>query len=217
VTDTAAIASEDQARVYVAELAASLGETAAMERMERYAALLLAENVRQNLVGKASEATLWQRHIADSAQLLDFVPRETLGSAAAGPWLDLGSGPGLPGLIIAMLCPNMPVVLVESRGRRVEFLESAIDELQLTKCEVRGERLERIEPFPARAISARAFAPLEALLSLSAPFSTAATRYVLPKGRSAAHELNSIKPSIRRMFHVEQSLTDIEAGIIVKR
>jgi 16S rRNA (guanine527-N7)-methyltransferase len=217
VTDTAAIASEDQARAYVAELAVSLGEAAAMERLERYADLLLAENVRQNLVSKVSEATLWQRHIADSAQLLDFVPRETLGSAAAGPWLDLGSGPGLPGLVIAMLCPNMPVVLVESRGRRVEFLESVIDELQLTKCEVRGERLERIEPFPARAISARAFAPLEALLSLSAPFSTGATRYVLPKGRSAAHELNSIKPSIRRMFHVEQSLTDIEAGIIVKR
>lgn len=217
MTDTAAIASEDQARAYVAELAASLGETAAMERLERYAELLLAENVRQNLVSKASGAALWQRHIADSAQLLGFVPRETLGSTATGPWLDLGSGPGLPGLIIAMLCPNMPVVLVESRGRRVEFLESAIDELQLTKCEVRGQRLERIKPFAARAISARAFAPLEALLSLSAPFSTAATRYVLPKGRSAAHELNSIKPSIRRMFHVEQSLTDIEAGIIVKR
>jgi len=211
------ITDENEARAYVAGLAAALGEADAMARLDRYAELLLAENARQNLVSKASEAALWQRHIADSAQLLDFVPRETLGSIASGPWLDLGSGPGLPGLVIAALCPNMPVVLVESRARRVEFLHAVIADLALPKCEVRGERLERIAPFACRAISARAFAPLDKLLALSAPFSTAATRYVLPKGRSAAHELTSLKPSIRKLFHVEQSLTDDEAGIIVKR
>ncbi|ODS61154.1 MAG: 16S rRNA (guanine(527)-N(7))-methyltransferase RsmG [Erythrobacter sp. SCN 68-10] len=210
------ITDETEARAYVAGLAAALGEGDAMARLDRYAAMLLAENAQQNLISKASEAALWQRHIADSAQLLDFVPRETLGSTASGPWLDLGSGPGLPGLVIAALCPNMPVVLVESRARRVAFLRSVIADLGLPKCEVRGERLERIAPFPCRAISARAFAPLETLLSLSAPFSTAATRYVLPKGRSAAHELASLKPSIRKMFHVEQSLTDRDAGIIVR-
>lgn len=211
------ITDENEARAYVAGLAAVLGEPEAMARLDRYAELLLAENARQNLVSKASEAALWQRHIADSAQLLDFVPRETLGSTASGPWLDLGSGPGLPGLVIAALSPNMPVVLVESRARRVEFLRAVIADLALPKCEVRGERLERIAPFACRAISARAFAPLDKLLALSAPFSTAATRYVLPKGRSAAHELTSLKPSIRKLFHVEQSLTDDEAGIIVKR
>lgn len=210
------ITDEIGARAYVARLAAALGEADAMARLERYAEMLLAENAQQNLISKASEAALWQRHIADSAQLLDFVPRETLGSTAGGPWLDLGSGPGLPGLVIAALCPNMPVVLVESRARRVAFLRAVIADLGLPKCEVRGERLERIAPFPCRAISARAFAPLETLLSLSAPFSTAATRYVLPKGRSAAHELASLKPSIRKMFHVEQSLTDRDAGIIVR-
>lgn len=210
------IADENEARAYVAGLAAGLGEGEAVARLDRYADMLLAENARQNLISKASEAALWQRHIADSAQLLDFVPRETLGSRAGGPWLDLGSGPGLPGLVIAALCPNMPVVLVESRARRVAFLRAVIADLGLPKCEVRGERLERIAPFPCRAISARAFAPLETLLSLSAPFSTAATRYVLPKGRSAAHELASLKPSIRKMFHVEQSLTDRDAGIIVR-
>ena len=78
-----------------------------------------------------------------------------------------------------------------------------------------GERLERIDPFPARVISARAFAPLDKLLRLSAPFSTKATRYILPKGRSAAHELKEQKQSIRKLFHVEHSLTDREAGIIV--
>ena len=210
------IETEEQARAFVAELAVDLGSAEAMARLDRFGALLLEENQRQNLISRASEAQLWQRHIADSAQLLRFVPRATLGGGAQGPWLDLGSGPGLPGLVIAAICPQMPVTLVESRARRAAFLERMAAELALPKVRVIGEKLERITPFPARAISARAFAPLETLLSLSAPFSTAATRYVLPKGRSAAHELALLRPMIRKMFHVEQSLTDKDAGIIVR-
>ena len=206
------ISTEDEARAYLAGLTDAEG----MARLEAFAALVLAENQRQNLIAKATEPHIWQRHIADSAQLLENVSRETLGANAGGPWLDLGSGPGFPGLVIAILCPNMPVVLVESRSRRVEFLESAIAALDLRKCRVEGQRLERITPFAARAISARAFAPLPKLLSLSAPFSTSTTRYVLPKGRSAAQELEAVKPSIRAMFHVKHSLTDPDAGIIVK-
>lgn len=206
------IADEAEARAYVAGLTDAEG----MARLERFAALVLEENQRQNLIAKATEPQIWQRHLADSAQLLENVSRETLGANAGGPWLDLGSGPGFPGLVIAALCPNMPVVLVESRARRVEFLQSAIESLGLRKCRVEGQRLERVTPFPARAISARAFAPLPKLLALSAPFSTRQTAYVLPKGRSAAQELESLKPSIRAMFHVKHSLTDPEAGIIVK-
>ena len=206
------ITSEAEARAYVAGLTDAEG----LARIDAFAALVLEENQRQNLIAKASEAHLWQRHIADSAQLIENVSRETLGPNAQGPWLDLGSGPGFPGLVIAALCPNMPVVLVESRARRVEFLERVIAALNLPKCRVEGQRLERVTPFPARAISARAFAPLPKLLELSAPFSTRATAYVLPKGRSAAQELETIKPSIRAMFHVKHSLTDPDAGIIVK-
>jgi 16S rRNA (guanine527-N7)-methyltransferase len=206
------ITTEDEARAYLAGLTDAEG----MARLEAFAALVLAENQRQNLIAKATEPHIWQRHMADSAQLLENVSRETLGANAGGPWLDLGSGPGFPGLVIAILCPNMPVVLVESRSRRVEFLESAVTALDLRKCRVEGHRLERITPFAARAISARAFAPLSKLLSLSAPFSTSTTRYVLPKGRSAAQELEALKPSIRAMFHVKHSLTDPDAGIIVK-
>jgi 16S rRNA (guanine527-N7)-methyltransferase len=206
------ISTEDEARAYLAGLTDAKG----MARLEAFAALVLAENQRQNLIAKATEPHIWQRHIADSAQLLENVSRETLGANAGGPWLDLGSGPGFPGLVIAVLCPNMPVVLVESRSRRVAFLESAVAALDLCKCRVEGQRLERITPFAARAISARAFAPLSKLLSLSAPFSTSTTCYVLPKGRSAAQELEAVKPSIRAMFHVKHSLTDPDAGIIVK-
>jgi 16S rRNA (guanine527-N7)-methyltransferase len=206
------IVSEEEARAYVA----TLTDAAGMARLEAFAALVIAENQRQNLIAKATEPHIWQRHIADSAQLIENVSRETLGANAVGPWLDLGSGPGFPGLVIAILCPNMPVVLVESRARRVEFLESAIAALNLLKCRIEGQRLERLTPFPARAISARAFAPLPKLLELSAPFSTRQTAYVLPKGRSAAQELEALKPSSRAMFHVKHSLTDPDAGIIVK-
>lgn len=206
------IVTEEEARAYVA----GLTDAAGMARLEKFAALVLEENQQQNLIAKATESHIWQRHIADSAQLIENVSRETFGANAGGPWLDLGSGPGFPGMVIAALHPNMPVVLVESRARRVEFLERAIAALDLQKCRVEGQRLERVTPFAARAISARAFAPLGKLLELSAPFSTKATAYVLPKGRSAAQEMESLKPSIRTMFHVKHSLTDPDAGIIVK-
>lgn len=206
------IVTEEEARAYVAGLTDAQG----LERLEVFAALVLEENRQQNLIAKATEPHIWQRHIADSAQLLENVSRETLSASDGGPWLDLGSGPGFPGFVIAAMCPNMPVVLVESRARRVEFLNRAIDTLALPKCRVEGQRLERVAAFEARAISARAFAPLPKLLALSAPFSTRRTVFVLPKGRSAAQELLELKPSIRAMFHVKHSLTDPEAGIIVK-
>lgn len=208
------IETEAQAREYVARWA----DEAAMERLERFAELLIAENRLQNLISKPSEAQIWQRHIADSVQLLEHVPRETLTGEAriSGPWLDLGTGAGFPGIVIAIVRPQVPVVLVESRARRVEFLQRCVDQLGLFDCKVIGQRLETVEPFESWVISARAFAPLEKLLRLSAPFSTKTTRYVLPKGRSAKHEWEQLKPSIRRMFHVEQSLTDDEAGIIIR-
>ena len=160
------------------------GDAEASEKLASYARLLLEENQRQNLISRPSEANLWVRHLADSAQLLEHAPNHDGVGLAAGPWLDLGTGPGLPGLVIAILRPRIPVVLVESRARRVDFLDRCKSELSLSNCDIRGERLERVDPFAAWVISARAFAPLEKLLRLSAPFSTKETVYLLPKGRS---------------------------------
>lgn len=188
----------------------SFADAAAMERLERFAELLLEENQKQNLISRKSEESLWLRHMADSAQLLNHVPRET-----SGPWLDLGTGAGFPGVVIAALRPEMRVILVESRARRVSFLEGVCEALNLGNCSVEGKRLELVAPFPALVISARAFAPLPKLLSLSASFSTSSTTYLLPKGRSAAQECAELPAKRRRMFHVEQSITDADAGIIV--
>ena len=202
------IESEKAARAYVA----TLGDTAAVERLDWLAAALREENARQNLVAASSLGALWQRHIADSAQLVTFVPPGT-----EGPWLDLGTGAGFPGLVIAALRPDLDIRLVESRRKRVDWLERARLEMGLRRCEVVGSRLELVESFPAGVISARAFAPLPKLFDLSARFSTPATFWLLPKGRSAAQELANLPRERQRMFHVEQSRTDPAAGIIVGR
>ena len=104
--------------------------------------------------------------------------------------------------------------MVESRARRVEWLERARIALGLDHARVVGARLELVESRPFSVISARAFAPLVRLLDLSARFSTKDTLYLLPKGRSAQQELLELR-GWNHMFHVEQSLTDPEAGVIV--
>ena len=203
------IASEGEARDWLRRL--PVCDDAALARLERLAALLAEENVRQNLVSASSLASVWQRHIADSAQLLCHVPRET-----GSPWLDLGTGAGFPGLVIAALRPEVRLVMVESRVLRAEWLERVRLALGLDQAEVIGQRLELVETSAYRVISARAFAPLERLLHLSARFSTDDTQWLLPKGQSAQQELQSLH-GWQHMFHVEQSLTDADAGIIIGR
>jgi len=182
---------------------------AAAARLEQLIALLTEENARQNLVSAASLGQVWQRHIVDSAQLLAHVPRET-----SGLWLDLGTGAGFPGLVIAALRPDLEVAMVESRARRIEWLERARQALGLERARVIGARLELVEVEPAAVISARAFAPLDKLLALSARLSTSDTKWVLPKGQSAREELAALQ-GWRHTFHVEQSLTDANAGVLV--
>ena len=199
------IGTEEEARAFVA----SLCDSAAMIRLERLTDLLIVENQRQNLIAQATMGSLWQRHFADSAQLLRHVSRET------GVWLDLGTGAGFPGLVIAALRPQWTVRLVESRKRRIEWLETAKAALGLDRCEVIGARLETVESFVAGVISARAFAPMPKLIELAERFSTKQTLWLLPKGRSAEQDLAGLTKNRRAMFHVEQSLTDAEAGIII--
>ncbi|MEO5586695.1 MAG: 16S rRNA (guanine(527)-N(7))-methyltransferase RsmG [Novosphingobium sp.] len=202
------IETEAQARAWLATVPEV--DADALARLERLVAMLVEENKQQNLVSAASLDTVWLRHIVDSAQLLSFVPRGT------SPWLDLGTGAGFPGLVIAALRPECEVVMVESRKRRIDWLERASAALGLGQARVIGSRLEAVETFPAKVISARAFSQLTPLLELSARFSTTDTTWVLPKGRSAAQELAELT-DWSHTFHVEQSATDASAGIIVGR
>lgn len=202
------IASEGDAQTWLRTLPE--WSDVARQRLDMLVAMLAEENARQNLISASSLHAVWQRHLADSAQLLTYVPRGTL------PWLDLGTGAGFPGLVVAALRPDSEVIMVESRTRRIEWLERVIAVLDLPHARVAGMRLEAVEGFPAGAISARAFAPLDRLVALSARFSTSDTLWLLPKGRSARQELATLQ-GWKHMFHVEPSLTDPEAGVIVGR
>lgn len=201
------ISTEDEARDWLRALPEY--DAAAEGRLELLVRMLAEENTRQNLVSAASLDQVWLRHIVDSAQLLPHVPRGT-----SSPCIDLGTGAGFPGLVIAALRPECEVLMVESRARRIEWLERARLAMGLERAQVIGQRLELVETREARVISARAFAPLDKLLTLSSRFSTSDTVWLLPKGRSAQQELEDLR-KWRHVFHVEQSLTDPQAGIIV--
>jgi 16S rRNA (guanine527-N7)-methyltransferase len=182
-----------------------------LQRLEGYAHLLAEENERQNLVSRGSLEHLWSRHIYDSAQLVRFAP------ANAREWLDLGSGAGFPGLIVALLHPAT-VTLVEARKLRADFLRRAAETLGVAdKVAIVGARVEAVPPRAFDVISARAFAPLDRLLTLASPFSTDSTVWILPKGRNAKSELEAVRSSWQGEFRLETSLTDAEAGIVVAR
>jgi len=200
------ISDEAAARAWLSGLPEWTGQ--AERGLQHFVEQLAAENDRQNLVSKPSLENVWARHIADSAQLLTYVSRET------HTWLDMGTGAGFPGLVISILKPSTKVTLVESRRKRVEWLHHVVDDLGLDNVEIVGMRLEAMQTRKFDAISARAFAPLDKLLTLSARFSTKDTMWLLPKGRSAQQELDNLS-GWTHTFHVKQSMTDRESGIIV--
>ena len=178
-------------------------------RLERFVALLRDENSRQNLVSAGSLEDVWNRHILDSAQLLRFAPH------TAQSWIDLGTGAGFPGLMIATLFPGR-VTLVESRRLRVDFLQRAAEVLGVAeRTTMLCANAEVVEAGPFDIISARAFAPLDKLLRIGSRFSTSGTQWILPKGRNAKSELDAARASWQGDFRLEPSLTDADAQIIV--
>jgi len=178
-----------------------------MARLDAFAALLRAESERHNLVSKASLEQLWLRHIADSAQLLAFA------TSPEASWVDLGTGAGFPGLIVAMLHLG-PVTLVEERRLRVEFLHRAAETLG-ARVEILQKKAQRVHERQFDVISARAFAPLGRTLELGTGLSTTNSVWILPRGRTAETELAALDSSWQGGFRLEPSVTDPEARIIV--
>jgi 16S rRNA (guanine527-N7)-methyltransferase len=175
------------------------------EKLERYVAFLRHENERQNLVSAATLNDIWERHVMDSAQLLRF-------GSPGDSWVDIGSGAGLPGVVLACMI-HEPVTLVEPRRLRSEFLHKVSESLQLganvlcTKAERVGGTFDMI--------TARAVAPLGELLKISAHLSTRKTVWALPKGRNAAAELAEAKRTWQGDFRVEPSVTSDDSFVIV--
>ena len=141
------------------------------------------------------------------AQLLRFAPQRRRA------WVDLGTGAGFPGLIVAALHDG-PVTLVEERRLRVDFLRRAAATLRID-VEIVQARVERLPSRAFDVISARAFAPLGRLLELGTGLSTTKSVWLLPKGRNAETELAALDSSWQGSFRLEPSVTDPEAQIIV--
>lgn len=178
-------------------------------RLDAFVDFLRTENDIQNLVSSSSLDQVWSRHIVDSAQLLRFV------SADARCWLDLGTGAGFPGLVVALLHPAQ-VTMVEARRLRVDFLQRAADLLGISaRTRILCSKIERFEAPEFDVISARAFAPMGRLLDLAERFGSPETRWVLPKGKNAKSELDQARASWQGDFRLEQSLTDADAQIVV--
>ena len=177
-----------------------------IDKLHAYVALLRDENSRQNLVSPATLDQVWDRHIVDSAQLVRYEP------AIGASWIDIGSGAGLPGIVISCLVDG-PVTLVEPRRLRADFLHKCIESLNL-RASVHCQKAERVEG-TYDVITARAVAALPQLLKISAHLSTRNTVWALPKGRSAERELAEALQAWQGDFRVEPSVTDVESFIVV--
>ena len=181
-----------------------------LAKIERFIALLLQASQHQNLISAATIATIWQRHILDSVQLLPLVP-------AACTWLDIGTGAGFPGVIVA-LASDHAVTLLEPRGRRASFLRQAVEELGLNaRVGVAAKRAEQLASQPFAVISARAVAPLATLFNIAAHLADTQTSWVLPKGRSAALDVAAAAEIWHGRFTLVPSVTDPDAAIVVAR
>ena len=151
------------------------------EKLRAYAALLIKWQARINLVGPATIPDLWRRHFLDSAQLFPHLPD--------GPVLDLGSGAGFPGLVLAVMRgQGDPVHLVESDGRKGAFLREAA-RITGAPAVIHTSRIEALKVFEIGAVTARALAPVATLLGLVEPFLTPTVQCLFLKGERLEDEL----------------------------
>lgn len=176
------------------------------DKLERYVALLIEENRRQNLIAPSSVAEIWSRHILDGAQILGLAP-------ADARWCDIGSGPGLPGLVIAII-GGTPMTLNEPRRLRADFLRRAVTELDLADVTVAECKAERLEG-KFEVITARAVARLDKLFEMAWHLAHSETKWVLPKGESAKSELDEAKRTWQGSFRLVASRTHPASAIVI--
>lgn len=183
-------------------------------RLEKFVRLLLDRRRTVNLIAPSTIRVLWTRHVADSLQLLPLAPGNAL------HWVDLGTGGGFPGLVLACALAERPgaaIRLVESNARKAAFLREANRALAIPAV----VHCERIEDFAAKAtdraevITARALAPLDRLLPLIHPLMRPSTRALLMKGQDVEAELKNASRCWSIAADLVPSRTDADARILV--
>jgi 16S rRNA (guanine527-N7)-methyltransferase len=184
------------------------------DALKAYAALVQRWTPAINLVSKGSLPDLWTRHISDSAQIF------ALNVSTAKSWVDLGSGGGFPGLVVAILArehrPQLNVCLVEADLRKATFLRQAAQSLALAVT-VRSERIESLEPLNADVLSARALAALPELLGFAEKHLRPAGLAIFPKGARYEDELAQARKSWDFDVDMRPSLSEAEAAILLIR
>lgn len=156
-----------------------------VSRLSTYVDLLCKRNEQLNLVAESTLSQVWRRHILDSAQLLELIPQE------ARTIVDLGSGAGFPGMVLAIMLsdrPGLKVHLVESIQKKCRFLEE-VAQATGAPAQVHWTRAEALSGLKADVITARAVAPLDKLLAMAWPFFGDGTIGLFLKGKSVADEL----------------------------
>lgn len=185
-----------------------------IERLERLVSLLTKWNSAINLVSRTSASDAWNRHVLDSAQIYDLAP------ATTRHWADLGSGGGFPGLVVAILAaelsPAMQLTLIESDQRKAEFLRQACRSLTLN-ARVIAERIESIVPLGVDVVSARALAPLDALLGFAHRHLSPKGISLFSKGENYLAEVEEAKRNWRFELLATPSKTDAAAAILQVR
>lgn len=182
-----------------------------LARLETYAALLRKWNPAINLVAKSTLDDLWSRHMLDSAQILSLASEDTTS------WVDLGSGGGFPGLVVAAMAleshPDLHITLVESDQRKSTFLRTVIRELGLN-AKVISKRIEEVTDVQAQVISARALASLGQLFDWSESFLLPDSICIFPKGATVEKEIQEALASWVFVAEKFTSKTDSEATIL---
>lgn len=182
-----------------------------LDRLKGFVALVEKWNPAINLVAKSTLPDIWQRHVADSVQIWQHAP------ADARAWLDLGSGSGFPGIVLAILAkehsPKARFTLVESDQRKATFLRTACQTLGLT-ADVLAERIERLAPQSADVVTARALAPLAKLCELAGPHLAPGGVGLFPKGAGHAEEVAEARKGWKMDLEIRPSLTDPDAVIL---
>ncbi|SNX69862.1 16S rRNA m(7)G-527 methyltransferase [Cereibacter ovatus] len=182
-----------------------------VKRLQDFVTLVVKWNPAINLVAKSTIPEIWQRHVRDSMQLYPLV------QANPKRWLDLGSGSGFPGVVLAILAhqraPEARFTLVESDQRKAAFLRTACHSLGLN-AQVLAARIENLPPQAADVITARALAPLDKLCALAAPHIAAGGICLFPKGGSYAEEVAEARRNWKMDLETFASVTDPEAVIL---
>ena len=177
-----------------------------LSRLDDYLALMKRWQGAINLVGSATLADPWRRHILDSAQLLRYMP------ADSGEVYDLGSGAGLPGLVLAIM-GRTGIHLVESDQRKAQFQREVVRTLGLD-VEIHAQRIDSLPPGCADLVTARALAPLPRLLDLAAGLLRPNTICLFLKGQRASDELTEAHKCWRMSSNSYPSLSDPSASVL---